>query len=94
MDPENKDGFRGKGYTAGGGVLLKPEKLFASVRFSYVDPDTSRRQLKERESYLGLQWYHRGHNWKTSFEIGREEDYNGNDWIENDIYRIQQQFCF
>jgi hypothetical protein len=94
VDPVDRDDFRGKGYTVGGGALLYPEKLFASARFSYVDPDTSRRELKEREIYLGLQWYHRGHNWKTSFEIGRESDYNGNNWTDNDVYRIQQQFCF
>ncbi|MFP4687340.1 MAG: porin [bacterium] len=96
VDLEDGDDFRGRGYTAGGGMLLRPEKLFASARFSYSHPDNDNRDLKERETYLGLQWYHKGHSWKTHFEAGREEEYDtgDNSWEENDIFRVQHHVSF
>ncbi len=94
VDPDGGENYRGRGYTIGAGVLLQPENFFLAARFSSSDPNRDNSELKRRQSYLGLQWYHSGHRWKTHFEVGREEERNSDGWEETDIFRIQQHLSF
>ena len=88
------ESYSGEGYNAQAGVLLRPEKFFASVRYSETKPDRSRDEDRSREALLSLQWFHDGHFSKVVFEAGKIRDHSGSRWHDTDVLRVQYQFLF
>lgn len=95
VNPRNDDpSYDGTGYTVQAGYLLVPDRLFASLRYSYAKPNSDVSEDKEREVMAGLQIYHFGHGSKIHLEAGRAQIHNGNEWLDTDIIRTQYQLLF
>lgn len=86
--------YEGAGYTIQAGHLLIPNRMFASFRYSYSEPNKDEQLGRIKESMLSIQLFQHGHQLKLHLEAGRERSHNELEWRTSRMLRSQVQLLF